>query len=70
MKFAKFFAYLTACLIIAGCEKAQVEKSTTAYAEICVDGVIYLRSGSGFLTVKVNADYYPVTCVIKEKNNG
>lgn len=71
MKFAKFFAYLTACLSVVGCDVADDGLNATYYyREICVDGVVYLRSPNGNLTPKVNSDFYPMTCVMKEKDNG
>ncbi|QIM63682.1 hypothetical protein A1D29_10475 [Pasteurellaceae bacterium Orientalotternb1] len=70
MKFAKFFAYLTACIGLMGCEPLSLEKHTFLYNEMCIDGVIYLRSPNGNLTPKVNADFYPHTCEIQGANNG
>lgn len=40
------------------------------YSEICVDGVVYLRSYNGNLTPKINAEFYPYTCVKGVTNNG
>lgn len=71
-KFAKNWLILTACLSAVGCEVADDGLNATYYyREICVDGVVYLRSPNGNLTPKVNADFYPITCVMKkESNNG
>lgn len=47
------------------------QRQKHCYQEICVDGVVYLRSGNGYLTPKVNKDFYPYVCAIKkERNNG
>lgn len=71
MKFAKFWLNLTACIALVGCEVPDNGlKQTFYYQEICVDGVIYLRSSNGSLTPKVNADFYPFTCEIQGANNG
>lgn len=75
MKFAKLGGLVTACWVLSGCEPPNSQgiaiKQTFYYREICVDGVVYLRSGNGYLTPKVNKDFYPYVCAIKkERNNG
>ncbi len=48
---------------------SSIIKRTDFYSEICVDGVVYLRSPNGALTPKVNADFYPYICEIQGENN-
>nr|DAX69207.1 MAG TPA: TRAF PROTEIN, TRAO PROTEIN, TRAN ADHESION, BACTERIAL SECRETION.5A [Caudoviricetes sp.] len=43
---------LTAFLL-AGCDDGMIQKQTWAYAELCISGVIYLRSPNGSLTQKL-----------------
>lgn len=57
----KTLVVLTA-FFLAGCDDAMIQKQTWVYTEICVSGVVYLRSSNGSLTPKVNADFYPYTC--------
>lgn len=56
---------LTALLGLSACGDTNFN-----YSEICVDGVVYLRSPNGNLTPKINAEFYPYTCVNKGANNG
>ncbi|MDO4626909.1 MAG: hypothetical protein Q4A81_06350 [Pasteurellaceae bacterium] len=65
----KLTLILTA-LLLAGCDDPSIQKQTWAYAEICIDGVVYLRSPNGSLTPKINADFYPYTCTKGVTNNG
>lgn len=53
---------LTAFLLV-GCGK------NLNYRELCVDGVVYLQSYNGSLTPKINADFYPYTCMKGVTNN-
>ena len=57
---------LTALLLV-GCDDVVIQKQTWAYSELCISGVIYLRSPNGNLTPKINADFYPYTCVAKQQ---
>ncbi|SUB23899.1 MULTISPECIES: hypothetical protein [Avibacterium] len=57
-------------LLLAGCDDGMVQKHTWSYAELCIDGVVYLRSPNGNLTPKINADFYPYTCKKGVTNNG
>ncbi|TNG91329.1 hypothetical protein FHQ28_08635 [Pasteurellaceae bacterium USgator11] len=67
----KILLILTALLGLTACsEPVQIDKQTTMYSEICIDGVVYLRSSNGNITPKINAEFYPYTCVLKEKHNG
>ena len=60
---------LTAFLL-AGCDDGMIQKQTWAYAELCISGVVYLRSPNSSLTPKINADFYPYTCQKGVTNNG
>lgn len=62
---------LTACLTLAACDVPNDGLTHNYfYREICVDGVIYLRSPNGNLTPKINADFYPYQCKKEELNHG
>lgn len=65
---------LTALLALTGCDAEfrqtkQIIKPGAIYSEICVDGVIYLRSGNGYLTPKINRDAMPVGCDMPQLAN-
>ncbi|MCK9087374.1 hypothetical protein MZA34_07570 [Haemophilus influenzae] len=55
---------------LAGCDDGMIQKQTWAYSELCISGVVYLRSPNGSLTPKINADFYPYTCTKGVTNNG
>ncbi|NNI07704.1 hypothetical protein [Pasteurella multocida] len=70
-KLAKSFWFLPGCWVLAGCDLADDGLAHNYYyREICVDGVIYLRSPNGNLTPKINTDFYPYQCPKEERNNG
>lgn len=70
-KFAKNCLILTACLALTACDFSNNGLTHNYfYREICVDGVIYLRSPNGNLTPKINADFYPYQCKTEELNHG
>lgn len=59
----KKLTLICTALLLVGCDsEIKVQKHTWAFQEICVDGVVYLRTSSGGITPKVNADFYPYTC--------
>lgn len=59
-KLAKYLCFLPSCLLLVGCDLPDNGlEHNYYYSEICVDGVIYLRSPNGNLTPKINADFYP-----------
>lgn len=65
---------LTALFALSGCndefyQTGQFVKTGAIYSEICVDGVIYLRSGNGYLTPKMNRDAMLVECVLPLSNH-
>lgn len=65
----KISLMLTALFALSGCDTEfyqarHVIKKGAIYSEICVDGVVYLRSGSQFLTPKINKDAMPHTCMM------
>lgn len=70
-KFAKNSLILTVCLALTACDFPDDGLTHNYfYREICVDGVIYLRSPNGNLTPKINADFYPYQCKKEEQPHG
>ena len=60
---------ILSALFLAGCDDGMIQKQTWAYSELCISGVVYLRSPNGSLTPKINADFYPYTCTKGVANN-
>lgn len=65
---------LTALLALTACDAEfrqtkQIIKPGAIYSEICIDGVVYLRSGNSYLTPKINRDAIPVSCEIPQLAN-
>lgn len=61
----KMFVILTA-LLIASCGSERNE-TYLGVREVCIDGIVYLvfdaNNHKGGITPKINADFYPHTCV-------
>ncbi|HII3786339.1 TPA: hypothetical protein ACY38A_000572 [Pasteurella multocida] len=63
----KMFVILTT-LLLAGCDR----NFETVIEERCIDGVVYLVYQGwkqGGITPKINADFYPYTCVKKSSTD-
>ena len=73
---------LAALCLLSGCDaQAQsgrviLKKHDYGIKEVCIDGVVYLifdQYNRGGITPKINADFYPYTCVTNQQqgeNNG
>jgi len=73
---------LAALCLLSGCD-VQAQSGRTilkehyyGIKEVCIDGVVYLifdQYNRGGITPKINADFYPYTCVTNQQqgeNNG
>lgn len=73
---------LAALCLLSGCDaqaqsgRAILKKHDYEIKEVCIDGVVYLifdQYNRGGITPKINADFYPYTCVTNQQqgeNNG